>query len=110
MLAYDLVELDDVVGSVGDDRQAQLVRHLSRRAQKIETARLDFTRGQEPAHTPVHAAVDPADAGKRALELFHTRHLVHDPREPPLLVAHPATRVVAGAEVGAQAEAVDLAE
>src|SRR3989442_1418511 len=60
---------------------------------------------------PISASSRPPEYEReRAVELLAPRRLVDDALEPPLLVAHPAPGIVARAEIGAQAEPLDLGE
>jgi len=110
VLADDFVELDHVVGGVGHDGQAELVRGPAGGAEQIEGTRLDLTGCEQPAYAVVHAAVDLADEGHGALELLHPRGFVHDALETSFLVADPAARIVSGTEIGAQPKPLDLAQ
>ena len=110
MLAQRLVELDDVVGGVGDDGHSELVGRLARGAQEVEAARLHLPGREEAANAPARAAVDSLDEGQRALELLLAGRLVQGALEAAALVAHPAAGVIARAEIGANAETLHLAE
>ena len=77
-------------------------------AEEIEAARLHLARRQEAAHAAAGGAVHALDEVERRLEFALAGRLVDDALEPTPLAAHPAAGVVARAEIGADAEALDL--
>ena len=104
VLAHGLVELDDAVRGVRRHRQPQLVGLLARRAQELEAAGLQLARHEDALDEPGARAVVPRDPLERAGELAPAVLLVHDALQPPVLVADPAARVVAGPEIAAHPE------
>ena len=87
---------------------AQLVGGPAGGAEEIEAARLHLAGRQEAAHAAAGGAVHALDEVERRVEFAPAGRLVDDALEPSPLAAHPAAGVVARAQVGADAEALDL--
>ena len=104
MLTDDVHKLKDAVSCMDRNGHVEFARQPRCLAELFERAHLYACRTEQSLGTPVELAIDRGDEIDRLLEDLHSVFLVPDADELAALAAHPASDVVAGAEISAQSE------